>query len=393
MGLRSLMRAEKRLHERHGAWCSAASTRPSATSSKWRACGTLPADRAICGRGRWRRVPWEAWRPNGRRGACATGAPRAVWPLAGAVFSRLGTAAGRGAMRDADAVDVHARGPGICVGGAVSARPQQSESRRPGPLLVDATFAVATARRDAGIADFLVPENPSDALVHVAFALGWTARRTFALKVACEAALRRRDLVDDNVAIAAETASSDVSRWCPVIRRARLASLATSSCVVVVTAAMSRAETGFDASTNGWAARGCTGRPVRRTRSLPCRAPQPTSAWRSNPMEVIRTVATSETLDSISDVDPRCAHEALVWGYPAIGAARRTGEAAVGRGGRRCNGARGVGDHRPQVVPRLPTDRSDASSRRLHVEDIPRGELRCRRTADAADGSEDRRAR
>ena len=318
MGLRSLMRAEKRLHERHGGVVLAGLTTPIrhvleivGLLGHFRAAESVDAAvelvRALSV------APGRAVQRLRQNRSCS------FWPLAGrSVLEVWGS--GRPARSDGQGTDTlqmfTLEDLGFAFGVASLGETAAEASEAAGPFLSTPTFAAVLPDGAHGIADFLLPEKPADAPLHVAFALGLDGSPAFALKVECANGFTPGDLVEDTFAIASETASPDVIGVVSVIRRAETGVPGILVCVAADAAAMSRAETGFDALTQWLGAREVAPGRLFAGRAAFLSSSSANFGMASNPTEVIRTLATSETLDSISDVDPAWRiTEALVWGY------------------------------------------------------------------------------
>ena len=85
-------------------------------------------------------------------------------------------------------------------GGFGATREQASEAT--GPLIAARAFAGLRTPGTHNPSDFLVPERPADALVHVASALGIDGSPEIALHIGSDAPFAVTDLVDDVLASA-----------------------------------------------------------------------------------------------------------------------------------------------------------------------------------------------
>jgi anti-anti-sigma factor len=318
IGLRSLIRTEKRLRERHGGLVLVGLTTTiqhvldivgllghfraaesvAAAVELLRAGGVAP-ERAV-----------QRSRPNR---SCT------FWPLAGrSVLEFWGSSDPR--TRDgrrAESLQMFTLADlGFAFGVAGLGETAAEASEATGPFLSTPAFAAVLPDEAHGIADFLLPEKPAETPLHVAAALGLTGLPAFAMKLECASGCAPADLIEETFAIASETASPEAIAIVAVIQRADTDVSVILVCVVADRAATSRAETGFGALTH-WLG----DREVAPGRFFAGRAASLSSSSAnvdiaSNPMEVIRTMATLETLEGLSDVDPSWRiTEALVWGY------------------------------------------------------------------------------
>ena len=318
VGLRSLIRTEKRLRQRHGGMVLVGLTAPiqhvldiAGLLGHFRAAESVDVAVELLRAGEV--APARAVQRLRRNRSCT------FWPLAGkSVLEFWGsrdpaTSDGRG-TETLQVVTLENLGFAFGVAGLGETATEASEAA--GPFLSTPTFAAVLPDGAHGIADFLMPEKPADAVLHVALALGLNGSPAFAMKVECASGCTPSDLIDETFAIASETASPDVIAIVSVIKRAEADVPVILLCVVADPVATSHAETGFGALTH-WLG----DREVAPGRLFAGRAASlsPSSAnvdIASNPMEVIRTLATLETLEGISDVDPAWRMtEALVWGF------------------------------------------------------------------------------
>jgi anti-anti-sigma factor len=324
IGLRSLLRAEKRLRERHGGVVlvgltptirqvleiggllghfHAAESVEGAVSLVL--AGTVSADRAV-------------QRMRGNR-SCT------CWPLGGRSLLEIwGSPIPAGtdpqSAEGLQTFTLENLGFAFGVAGFGATRAQASEAA--GPFLSTPSFAGVLPADAHGIADFLLPEKPADTPVHVASALGIDGSPAFALKIECASGFAPGDLVDDVFSLASEAARPEAG-VIAIVAAVRLADPDRAyilACVAADAAMTSRSEAGFDALPHWLGAREVApGRFLAGRGALLSSLP-PDFSMASDPMEIIRTAARLETLESISDVDPSWRiTEALVWGYRPSG--------------------------------------------------------------------------
>ena len=322
IGLRSLLRVEKRLRQQHGGVVLVGLTPPirqvleivglldhfrSADSIEGAVslvrAGSVAPDRAL------QRV---------RENRSCT-----LWPLGGRSVLEVWGSPGPvgtdpGATETLQTFTLEDLGFAFGVAGFGATRAQASDAA--GPFLSTPSFAGVLPADAHGVADFLLPDKPADALLHVASALGLDGSPTFALQVECGSSFSPADLVQDVFALAPEAASPDAAVL-GIVTVARLAEHDVPCvlvCVVTDAAAMSNTGSGF-AALPQWLGAGA--REIAPGRLCAGRAALLSSfsldvSMATDPKDVIRTAATLETLESISDVDPAWRiTQAFVWGY------------------------------------------------------------------------------
>ena len=321
VGLRSLMQVEKRLRQRHGGIVLVGLTTPirhvleiARLLGHFRAAESVDAAVELVRAGSLALEHVEQRLRQNR--SCS------FWPLAGrSVLELWGS---RGSARSngegADTLQTFTLENLEYAFGVASLGETAAEtSEAAGPFLSTPTFAAVLPGGAHGIADFLLPENPADEPLHVAFALGLDGSPAFALRIECASGFAPADLIEDTFAIASETASPDVIGIVSVFRRAETDVRGILVSVVANAAAISR-ETGFDALTEWLDAREVAPGRLFAGRAAFLSSSSAVVGMASNPTEVIRAVATLDTLESISDVDPAWRiTEALVWAYRPSG--------------------------------------------------------------------------
>ena len=209
MGLRSLVKAEKRLRERHGTLVLAAVREACASGARdgaaaHRFAARWPRSTKRCGSSvRAASRPSARVRSLREGRACAVLAARRT-----AACSNVGWASGhRHGNLEADRLatfTIDDLAFAVGSGGFGATREQASEAT--GPLIAARAFAGLRTPGTHDPSDFLVPERPADALVHVASALGIDGSPDVALHIGSDAPFAVADLVDDVLAAARDDA-------------------------------------------------------------------------------------------------------------------------------------------------------------------------------------------
>jgi anti-anti-sigma factor len=324
MGLRSLLRAEKRLRVQHGGVVLVGLMPPvrqvlemAGLLGHFRAAESIEGAVSLVRTGSV--APDRALRRMRQNRSCT------FWPLSGRsvleVWGSLGPVEtdpqGTAILQTFTLEDL---GFAFGVAGFGATRAQASEAA--GPFLSTPSFAGVLPADAHGIADFLLAEKPADASLHVASALGLDGSPAFALQVACASSFAPGDLVQDVFALASEAARPEagVLAIVAVVRFAEHDMPCILVCVVADAAVMSRAESDFDALEQWLGAREVAPGRLFAGRAALLSSSSPDFSMASDPRDVIRTAATLETLESISDVDPAWRiTQALVWGYRPSG--------------------------------------------------------------------------
>jgi len=318
MGLRALLKAEKRLRARHGALVLAGVSRHVRHVLEMARLDTVlrivpSVDAALV------LVPSGSVAPERAARSLRDGRACAVWPLDGrSVLETWGRRPDAiAALPDADGLSTLTLADlafAVGTGGLGATRQQASEAT--GPLLVARAFAGLRAPGTDAASDFVVPDRPSDALVHVASAIGVEGSPDLAVEISCERPFAIADLIDDVVA-AARGNSSAPHPATAILALVRLADQpATAIVMVVVAEGVSQDHDGF-AGLDEWlpaatvtGGRALIGRTVRLSGavSLP--------AMTADPMEAIAQAATLDTLEDVADLDlaMRCS-AALAWSF------------------------------------------------------------------------------
>jgi hypothetical protein len=202
----------------------------------------------------------------------------------------------------------------VGTGGLGATREQASEAT--GPLLAARTFAGLQTPGTHDASDFVVPDRPSDALVHVASAVGVDGSPDIAVEISCERPFAVAELIDDVLAAARD--GGGVPRPATAIfALVRLADEPASAIVMVVVAdELAPAHDDFAGLVEWLPAssvihgRALFGRMVRLSGAV---SPPSMTA---DPTEAIAQVATLDTLEEVADLDPalRCT-AAVAWSF------------------------------------------------------------------------------
>src|SRR5215218_2148725 len=318
MGLRSLVKAEKRLRERHGMLVLAALSRPvrqvlemarlhtvlhlvdSVDDALLLArSGSVAPNRAVRSTREGRTCA--AWVLGGRSLLETWGAPPAASPgpfeghhLATFTIEDLGCAFG--------------------LGGFGSTRDEACEAT--GLLFIAPRFA---GLRPAGTSasDFVVPERPSEALVHVASALGLEGTPHVAVQIGGEHGFSITDVVHD---VVASSAPDGIPRptVTAVIALVNLADHERPAILLLMAtdrAALANTENGFHALT-GWLTTRGSGDLLVAGRAALLAASVPIPPMTAQPADILSKIATLDSLDEVADIDPAWrVTSALAWGY------------------------------------------------------------------------------
>jgi anti-anti-sigma factor len=318
MGLRSLMKAERRLRERQGMLVLAGLSRSvrqviemARLHTVLRLAGSVEEALLLARSGSV--APDRAVRSRREGRTCA------AWLLGGrSLLETWGSApvASPGPLRGHQLATFTIEDLGCAFGwgGFGSTRDEASEAT--GLVLVGPWFA---GLRPAGTSasDFVVPERPSDALVHVASALGLDGSPHVALQVESDNGFSIADLVEDLRAASAGEGSPRPAVTAAVAlvsladegRPAILLLLAADRTALAATASGFRALSGWF-TTSGSGDLLLTGRAALLAASVPL--PSVTAA----PGDALRKIATLDTLDEVAEIDPAWrVTSALAWGY------------------------------------------------------------------------------
>src|SRR5262245_38922856 len=212
MGLRALVKAEKRLRARHGALVLASVSghvRHVLEMARLHTVLRLAAsvDEAL------RLVPAGSVAPGRAMRSMRYGRACAIWPLGGR--SVLETWGGRPSTvtepLDAGLLSTLTLDDlafAVGTGGLGDTREQASEAT--GPLIAARAFAGLRTPGPHDSSDFVVPDRPSDAFVHVASALGVDGSPEIAVQISSDQPFAIADLIED--VLAAARADSEARR-------------------------------------------------------------------------------------------------------------------------------------------------------------------------------------
>jgi anti-anti-sigma factor len=201
----------------------------------------------------------------------------------------------------------------IAVGGFGATRQQACEAT--GPLLIGPGFA---GLRPAGTSasDFVVPERPTEAMVHVAAALGVAGSPHVALQLASDEAFTVADLVSDVGITSADDAllQPDVSA---IVALVQLADEGRPAILLLMTAdrtALAKTENGFQVLA-GWLTGVSGGRMVTGRGAL-LAASVSLPSMTADPADALSTIITLDSLEDVVEIDPAWRiTSALAWGY------------------------------------------------------------------------------
>jgi anti-anti-sigma factor len=317
MGLRALVRAEKRLRARHGAVVLASVSRNVRHVLEMARLDTVlriapSVDAAL------RLVPAGSVAPERAVRSLCDGRACGVWPLGGrSVLETWGRPLDTAkAGVDADSLSTLTLADlafAVGTGGLGATRQQASEVT--GPLFAARAFAGLRTTGTHDASDFVVPSRPSDAVVHVASALGVDGSPDVAVEISCARPFAVADLIED--VLAATRGSGAPRPATAILAVVRLADQQGSAIVMAVVAETLSPDHEDFARLAEWLptsnvtrGRALIGRTVRLSSavSLPSVA--------ADPMEALAQVATLDTLEDIADLDPglRCS-AAVAWGF------------------------------------------------------------------------------
>jgi anti-anti-sigma factor len=316
MGLRALVKAEKRLRARHGALVLANVSTPVRHVLEMARLDTViriaPSVDAAA-----RLVPGGSVSPERAARSMREGRACAVWPLGGqSVLETWGRTPGIVTEGlDADALSTLTLADlAFAVGTAGLGATREQASEATGPFVAARAFAGLRATGGPNTSDFVVADRPSDALAHVASALGVEGSPELAVEISCDQPFTVSDLFDDVLLAARADERSPATAILALVRLADHQSAAIVMAVLGDGLARHHDEfAGLDEwlpASNGTPGRSLVGRTVRLSgaASLPSIA--------ADPMETIAQVATLDTLEEVADFDPalRC-RAALAWRF------------------------------------------------------------------------------
>jgi anti-anti-sigma factor len=321
MGLRSLMKAEKRLRARHERLVLAGLSRPvrqvlemARLHTVLRLVGSVEEALLLARSGSV--APDRALRSTRQGRTCAT------WLLGGRSLLETWGAPPDTLPRQLEGhqlatFTVEDLGCAVGVGGFGATRHQACEAT--GPLLIAPGFA---GLRPVGTtaSDFVVPERPAEAVVHVAAALGVEGSPRVALQVASDEGFSIADLVDDLVMASAEDGilQPDVTA---IVALVKLAHEERPAILLLMTAdptALARAENGFHVLA-GWLT-GVSGGRMLTGRGALLAASVSLPSMAADPADALSKIVTLDSLEDVVEIDPAWrVTSALAWGYRPSG--------------------------------------------------------------------------
>jgi anti-anti-sigma factor len=318
MGLRALVKAEKRLRARHGALVLASLSRPVRQVLEMARLHTVlrlaaSVDEAM------RVVRVGSVAPERAERSMRDGRTCAVWPLGGrSVLETWGVRPTTVTERlDADGLSTLTLDDlafAVGTGGLGATREQASEAT--GALIAARTFAGLRSPGTHNPSDFVVPDRPTDALVHVGSALGVDGSPEFAVQISSDRPFTVGDLIDDVLALA----PGDAGAQRPVMAILALVTLvdrpAAAILLMVVAEDLSTDHNDFAPLFDWLATREGTRGRFTFGRAVLLSAPSSLPSIAADPTDVIPKVATLDALEEVAEIDPgwRCS-AALVWSF------------------------------------------------------------------------------
>src|SRR5262245_2663237 len=211
MGLRSLLRAEQRWREHHGGLVLVGLAPPvrqvldmARLLDQFRAADSVDDALSLVRAGSV--APEHAVHRTRQNRLCS------FWPLAGrSVVETWGSiaSAGKEGLGADPLLTFSLEDLGFAFGVAGFGATQAQACEATGAFVAAGTFAGIVPADSHRIADFLLPEKPGDAALHVASALGVNGSPTFAVQISCENGFSPGDLVQDMFALASESSGTD----------------------------------------------------------------------------------------------------------------------------------------------------------------------------------------
>jgi anti-anti-sigma factor len=320
IGLRSLLRAEKRLRKRHGGLVLVGLS-PTVRQvldmvrmlDHLRTAGSVPDALTIVRAGSV--APDRADRRTRANRTCA------FWPLAGEsvleFWGSIGsTAAPQPTADRLRTFSLEELGFAFGVGGFGATRAQAGEAT--GGFVTAGTLAGLLPSGAHGVADFLLPEKPREASLHVASALGIAGAPAFALEVSTDTFFTAGDLVEDLFSHPSEAAGLEpgVLALVAIVELAGTGQRALLVGVAADRTALARGAAGFDALADWLGGRDLAPGRIVAGRAVLLAAPSSVLSMSPDPVEAIRQIASLDALESVSEIDPAWRiTSALAWGY------------------------------------------------------------------------------
>jgi anti-anti-sigma factor len=318
MGLRSLVQGEKRLRARHGALVLACLSRPVLQVLEMARLHTAlrivtSVEDAVRLVQAGSVAPERAVRTTRNGRACA------AWPLGGRSVLETWGAPTATCTQPLDAarlstVTLQDLAFAVGTGGLGATREQAGEAT--GPFVAVRGFAGLRTSGTRTSCDFVVPARPSDALLHVGSALGLDGSPESAIHISSDQPFTIDELIDDVLA----ATPGDLGAERPVTAVLAVVSLvdpqATAIVMAIVADDLATRRSDFTRALD-W----LPGRDVARRRSFTGRivllsSPPSLPSIAADPGDVLARLATLETLEEVSDLDPGClCSAALAWSF------------------------------------------------------------------------------
>jgi anti-anti-sigma factor len=317
LGLRSLMKAEKRLRTRHEMLVLAGLSRPVRHVLEMARLHTVlrlvaSVDEALLLARAGSVAPDRALRSTRQGRTCAT------WLLGGQSLLETWGPPPETLPRQFEGdqlatLTIEDLACAVGFGGFGATRDQACEAT--GRLLIGPGFAgLRPAGTDAS--DFIVPERPSEALVHVASALGLDGSPHVALQVASDEGFSISDLVDDLVeSSAAEGALPALTAMLALVTLADDGRPAILLLIAADRTAFARTENAFHVLA-GWLTTGVPGGRLLTGRAALLAPSVSLPSMAADPADALSKIVALDSLEDIVEIDPAWRiTSALAWGY------------------------------------------------------------------------------
>jgi anti-anti-sigma factor len=317
LGLRSLMKAEKRLRTRHEMLVLAGLSRPVRHVLEMARLHTVlrlvaSVDEALLLARAGSVAPDRALRSTRQGRTCAT------WLLGGQSLLETWGPPPETLPRQFEGdqlatLTIEDLACAVGFGGFGATRDQACEAT--GRLLIGPGFAgLRPAGTDAS--DFIVPERPSEALVHVASALGLDGSPHVALQVASDEGFSISDLVDDRVeSSAAEGALPALTAMLALVTLADDGRPAILLLIAADRTAFARTENAFHVLA-GWLTTGVPGGRLLTGRAALLAPSVSLPSMAADPADALSKIVALDSLEDIVEIDPAWRiTSALAWGY------------------------------------------------------------------------------
>ena len=317
MGLRSLLKAEKRLRARDEMLVLAGLSRPvrqvlemARLQNVLRLAASVEEALLLARSGSV--APDRALRSTRPGRTCAT------WLLGGRSLLETWGAPPESLPRQIEGdqlgtLTIEDLGCAVGFGGFGATRDQACEAT--GLLLIAPGFAgLRPAGTDAS--DFMVPERPSEALVHVASALGLEGSPHVALQVASDDGFSITDLVEDLVVSSA--GEETLPAVTAIVALVTLADHGRPAILLLMTAdraALARTENAFHVLA-GWLTTDVPGGRVLTGRAALLAASVSLPSMAADPADALSKIVTLDSLEDVVEIDPAWrVTSAMAWGY------------------------------------------------------------------------------